>query len=353
MVESFGRGSGANNAITDVAGVSVGHRHRLDERWATGSTVVLTPEGAAAGVDVRGAGPGTRETDVLDPDHLAQLVHGVLLGGGSAFGLSAADGAMRWLAERGHGLRVGSTPHEVVPIVPAAVLFDLPMSDWGRRPDATFGYAACEGRSRGVPATGNVGAGTGAVAGALKGGVGTASAVLEDGTTVGALIAVNSSGAVVDPSTGLPWALSSGLEGEFDVPAPSAEAIAAARARNARTDRSGAEIAPLNTTIGVVATDAGFGKPECRRVAVAAHDGVARAVRPAHGMTDGDTVFALATGERSGAPAAGEPGWVAALDAVCAAAAEVTARAIVHAVLAAESVAEVPGYTSLYHPERE
>ncbi|PRW62881.1 P1 family peptidase [Actinopolyspora mortivallis] len=353
MADSPPPGAGPRNAITDVPGVTVGHRHRLDERWATGSTVVLTPEGAAAGVDVRGAGPGTRETDVLDPDHLVQRVHGVLLGGGSAYGLSAADGVMRWLAERGHGLRVGTTPHEVVPIVPAAVLFDLPMGDWGRRPDATFGYAACRARTSEKPAEGNVGAGAGAVAGALKGGVGTASVVLADGTRVAALTAVNSSGSTVCPDTGLPWALSSGLPGEFDLAAPSTERIEAARGHDVRTDRSGTGVSPLNTTIGVVATDAGFGKPECRRIAVAAHDGVARAVRPAHGMTDGDTVFALDTGQSAGTPAAGEAGWVKKLDAVCTAAAEVTARSVVHAVLAAESVAAVPCYGRLYHPERE
>ncbi|SDP84977.1 L-aminopeptidase/D-esterase [Actinopolyspora xinjiangensis] len=352
MVDSL-PGAGPKNAITDVAGVTVGHQRRWDERWATGSTVVLTPEGAAGAVDVRGAGPGTRETDVLTPDHMVQRVHGVLLGGGSAYGLAAADGVMRWLAERGHGVPVGPTPHEVVPVVPAAVLFDLPMSDWGRRPDATFGYAACEARTGDHPGAGNVGAGTGAVAGAIKGGVGTASAVLADGTVVGALMAVNSRGTVVDPETGLPWAADSGLEGEFDLPRPAPENVASAARLTARPDRAGNEIAPLNTTIGVVATDAGLGKPECRRVAVAAHDGLARAVRPAHGMTDGDTVFALATGDRAGAPAAGEPGWIAAMDEVCTAAAQVTARAIVHAVLAAESVGAVPCYTRLYHPGRE
>ncbi|SDK89673.1 L-aminopeptidase/D-esterase [Actinopolyspora mzabensis] len=351
MVDSL-PGAGPNNAITDIAGVTVGHQRRLDERWATGSTAVLTPAGAAGAVDVRGAGPGTRETDVLAPENLVRQVHGIVLGGGSAYGLSAADGVMRWLAERGHGVPVGPTPHEVVPVVPAAVLFDLPMSDWGRRPDATFGYAACEARTAGHPGAGNVGAGTGAVAGAIKGGLGTASSVLADGTRVGALLAVNSSGTVIDPATGLPWALDSGLEGEFDLPRPSPETVDSAARRTARPDRAGNAITPLNTTIGVVATDAGFGKSECRRIAVAAHDGLARAIRPAHGMTDGDTVFALATGERT-TPAPGEPRWLAALDEVCTAAAQVTARAIVHAVLAAGSVGAVPCYTRLYHPERE
>lgn len=354
-----GGNPGERNAITDVAGVLVGHHQRLDPHWATGTTAVLTPAGAAAAVDVRGGGPGTRETDVLDPTHLVQQAHGVVLSGGSAYGLAAADGAMRWLSERGHGFPVGHEPHEVVPIVPAAVLFDLPMGDWGNTPDATFGYEAClaAGSEAGQ---GNVGAGTGAVAGGVKGGVGTASVTLPDGGTVGALIAVNSSGGVVDPDTGLPWAAGAELGGEFGLTAPDPAALAPGRSRLAqRPSRHGPPRSgpfsdgsprPVNTTIGVVATDLPLTKAECRRVAVAGHDGLARAIRPAHGMTDGDTVFALATGRETGRawPAAGAPDWPAALDAVCTAAADVTARAIVHAVLAAESVADVICYTNLY-----
>lgn len=343
---------GERNAITDVAGVLVGHHHRLDASWATGTTAILVPDGAAAAVDVRGGGPGTRETDVLDPTHLVQRAHGVVLTGGSAYGLSAADGVTRWLGERGHGFQVGHQPHEVVPIVPAAVLFDLPMGDWGNTPDASFGRAACDAAGTGN-AQGNVGAGTGAVAGAVKGGVGTASVRLEDGTTAGALIAVNSSGAVIDPDTGLPWAASSELGGEFGLVTPEPSAVEAARASAARRpSRFGPHEAPrpVNTTIGVVATDLPLDKAECHRLAVAAHDGLARAIRPAHGMTDGDTLFALATGHASARtwPEAGEPGWVAGLDAVCVAAAEATARAIVHAVVAAGSVGGVTGYTDLY-----
>lgn len=341
---------GPRNAIVDVEGVLVGHHQRWDEHWATGTTVVLTPEGASAAVDVRGGGPGTRETDVLDPTHLAQQAHAVVLTGGSAYGLAAADGVMRWLEERGRGLPVGSEPGQVVPIVPTAVLFDLPMSDWGNRPDAEFGYLACESAGAAECGQGNVGAGTGAVAGYLKGGVGTASTVLADGTTVGALLAVNSAGSVVDPDTGLPW-----TPAGHGLRAPEPAEIAAARPLvGRRPSRKGPVDRPLNTTIGVVATDRSLTKAECRRVAVAGQDGLARAIRPAHAMFDGDTLFALATG-RNGRelPRPGEAGWAEELDQICAAAAEVVATAIVRAVLAAEPLGEVMSYTRAYPSARE
>ena len=315
---------GPRNALTDVAGLTVGHHQRLDDGWATGTTVVLAPGGATGGVDVRGGGPGTRETDLLDPSHLVQQVQAVVLTGGSAYGLAAADGVVRWLAERGHGFPVG--PGLVVPIVPAAVLFDLRSPD--RVPDAAFGRAACEAAGLAV-AQGCVGAGTGARAGVLQGGIGTASAVLEDGTTVGALVAVNPAGSVVDPRTGLPWAADHELDSELGLRAPvhaEVEALAALLDHGTR----------LNTTIGVVATDAGLTKAQCRRLAVAAHDGLARAVRPAHSMLDGDTFFALATG--------GGTVDVSHLDAITAAGADCVARAIVHAVLAATTVAGAPAY---------
>ncbi|MEY8043169.1 P1 family peptidase [Saccharopolyspora cebuensis] len=338
---------GERDAIVDVGGVLVGHHERLDERWATGTSAVLVPEGAAAAVDVRGGGPGTRETDVLDPSHLVQRAHAVVLSGGSAYGLAAADGAMRWLAERGHGFPVGSDPAHVVPIVPAAVLFDLPMGDWGNRPDADFGYRACAAADRAEVRQGNVGAGTGAVAGQLKGGIGTASAVLDDGAVVGALVAVNSSGSVIDPETGRPW---------FDVglPAPAPAEVAAGRLlAGVRPGRRGPIGRPVNTTIGVVATDAVLDKAECRRIAVAAQDGLARAIRPAHLMGDGDTVFALATGTGPELPERGAAGWSLRLDELASAAAEVLARAIVRAVLAAEPVGEVTSCTVLYPSCRE
>ncbi|TDD54368.1 P1 family peptidase [Saccharopolyspora elongata] len=340
--------SGGLDAIVDVDGVRVGHEQRLDEHWATGTSVVLVPEGATAAVDVRGGGPGTRETDVLEPSHLVQQVHGVVLTGGSAYGLAAADGVMRWLGERGHGVRVGADPSHVVPVVPGAVIFDVPMSDWGNRPDAGFGHRACENATRTEARQGNVGAGTGAVVGTVKGGIGTASAVLDDGTTVGALVAVNAAGSAIDPDTGLPWIPAPGLR-----PPDPAEVEAGRRLFGKRPGRRGPVERPLNTTIGVVATDLKLSKAECRRLAVAAQDGLARTVRPAHLLVDGDTMFALATGTGAALPAPGEPDWAARLDAVCAVAADVVARAIVRGVLAAEPVDEVTSYTRLYPSARE
>ncbi|SFK93861.1 L-aminopeptidase/D-esterase [Amycolatopsis sacchari] len=324
--------------ITDVPGVLVGHFQRLEPGWATGTTVVLVPDGATGAVDQRGGAPGTRETNLLEPENLVQRVNGICLSGGSAYGLAAADGVMRWLGERGHGFRVGAAEHEVVPIVPAAVLFDLPRSEWGHRPDADFGYAACEAAASGPVAQGTVGAGTGAVVGSLKGGVGSASEVV-DGGTVGALAVVNASGEAVSLATGVPFAADHEVGGEFGVTWPSRPASLP----SARTD--------LNTTIGVVAVDAALSKAECRRLAVAAQDGLARAVRPAHTMFDGDTVFALATGARelpSGQGPFGEATRAAALDTLCSAAARVFARAVVHGLLSAESAAGVPAYRDVW-----
>ena len=312
--------------ITDVPGVLVGQHQRLGDGWATGTTVVLTPGGAVAGVDQRGGAPGTRETDVLEPSRLVQEIHGVCLTGGSAYGLAAADGVMRWLAEHHHGVSVGELPHEVVPVVPSAVLFDLKLSDWGNRPDASFGYAACEAASTGPVEQGCVGAGTGARCGSLKGGIGTASMVV-DGLTVGAIVAVNAMGEAVNPA-GLPWALDHEVGGEFGLSAPGSPAVELKPKRSA-----------LNTTIGVVAVDAVLTKAECQRVAAVAHDGLARAIRPAHAMYDGDTIFALATGRQELSGVRGM-----ALDRVCEAGAQVFARAIVHGLLAATTVAGVPAY---------
>ncbi|HWM06627.1 MAG TPA: P1 family peptidase, partial [Actinophytocola sp.] len=280
------------NAITDVAGVLVGHHQRIAEGWATGTTVVLLPPGSTGAVDGRGGAPGTRETDLLAPENLVQQVDAVCLSGGSAYGLAAADGVLRFLGERSLGFRVGEAEHEVVPIVPAAVIFDLPRSEWGNRPDTEFGYLACTLAADGKVAQGCVGAGTGAKVGSLKGGVGTASATV-DGFTVGALAVVNAAGEAVNPATGLPWAADHEVAAEFG------------RAR--WPDRPGALPSPprsdLNTTIGVVAVDADLTKTECRRIAVAAQDGLARAIRPAHSMFDGDTVFALATATTAAAVA--------------------------------------------------
>lgn len=327
------------DSLVDVGGLRVGHHGRLDRRWATGTSVVLAPDGATAAVDVRGGAPGTRETDALDPSRLVRQAHAVVLTGGSAYGLAAADGVARWLGERGHGFPVGAEPGQVVPVVPAAVLLDLPMGEWGAWPDAEFGRLACEaagpdGRE------GTVGAGTGAVAGFLKGGVGTASAPVPGGA-LGALVVVNSAGSVIDPGTGLPWSRA------HELATPDPGEVAAARQRaGERPSRWGPTGSPLNTTIGVVATDLRLGSAECQRIAVAAQDGLARAVRPAHAMVDGETLFALATG------AAGEPdhgrGWPRYLDELCSTAADVVERSVVRAVLRAESAAGVMSYTDLY-----
>lgn len=328
--------TGPLNAITDVPGVLVGHHQRLEPGWATGTTVVLVPAGAVGGVDGRGGAPGTRETDLLDPVNLVQQVHGVCLTGGSAYGLAAADGVMRWLGERDHGFPVGAQPHEVVPIVPAAVLFDLPRGEWGNRPDAAFGYAACEAATAGPVAMGTVGAGTGAKLGSLKGGIGTASVVLESGAVVGALVAANASGEAVDTATGRPWAADLELAGEFGTRWP-----------DRPYEPTGDTSTRLNTTIGVVAVDAELSKAECRRLAMAAQDGLARSVRPAHSMFDGDTVFALATGARPLTTVTGTfaaPARAAELDRLCAAAADVFARSMVHALLAAEPLPGLAAY---------
>ncbi|HEX5120627.1 MAG TPA: P1 family peptidase [Pseudonocardiaceae bacterium] len=333
---------GPRNAITDVPGVSVGHHQRIGDGWATGTTVVLVPAGAVGGVDGRGGAPGTRETDLLAPENLVSRVHAVCLTGGSAYGLAAADGVMRWLGERHHGFPVGAQAHEVVPIVPAAVLFDLPRSAWGNRPTADFGYAACESATSGAVGQGTVGAGTGAKLGSLKGGVGTASVVLDSGAVVGALVVANASGEAVDP-LGRPWSADLELAGEFGVAWP---------------DRPGAwpdsGQAPLNTTIGVVAVDAALTKAEAKRIAMAGQDGLARSVRPAHRMFDGDTVFALATGARPLSEVAGtfaEPARAAELDRLCTAAAEVFARAMVHALLTARSLPGLPAYQDVWPVE--
>ncbi|QCQ90611.1 P1 family peptidase [Rhodococcus sp. SGAir0479] len=351
--------AGPTDSLCDVAGVLVGHEYRRDpdatlgvdgalgSGGATGTTVVLVPSGATAGVDVRGGGPGTRETDLLDPSHSVQQVNAVLLSGGSAYGLAAADGVMRWLEEHGHGIPMGR-PGQIVPIVPGAVIFDLPVGDWNVRPTADFGYRAAE-RAGSVVETGSVGAGTGARAGVLKGGVGTASAVIEggpaDGVTVAALMVANPVGSVWDPETGLPWGLTRADAERRGIRPPSARELTAA---NALAEKA----TVLNTTIGVVATDARLSKASCRRVAVAGHDGMARAIRPAHSPLDGDTIFALATGTHEVPPPAGVPAAfpneLPILDAVCTAAAQCVQRAIVDAVLAATTVAGVPSYRDVF-----
>ncbi|MEV5652235.1 P1 family peptidase [Nocardia sp. NPDC052254] len=347
--------AGPRNSITDVAGVLVGHHHRLDPGAtlgagaATGCTVVRVPGGATASVDVRGGGPGTRETDLLDPGHTVRQVHAVLLTGGSAYGLAAADGVMRWLEEHREGIPMDpADPARVVPIVPGAVIFDLPVGAWDIRPDAEFGYRATESASDTVE-RGSVGAGAGARAGSIKGGIGTASVRFTDGAaaghTVGALVVANPVGSVFDPRTGLPWGAGTDGPDRFGLTPPTTEALARANALPVKGT-------VLNTTIGVVATDAALDPAGCRRLAVTAHDGLARAIRPAHSPLDGDTLFALATG--AGAPEANSalppafPPDLLLLDELCTAAAVCVERAIVDAVLQARPVAGIPSYRELF-----
>lgn len=271
---------------TDVPGVRVGHAQRVGRGWRTGTTVVLLPEGTVGSVDVRGGGPGTRETDLLHPTATMQTVHAICLTGGSAYGLAAAHGVMGFLEQRSIGFRVGAGTAEVVPIVPAAVIFDLGRGGaFGNRPDESFGHrAAAAARARPSP-NGAIGAGTGARARGMQGGVGTASTVLPNGVVVSALAVVNSAGTVIDPATGLPW-----MPGAMALRSPSASDRRALRAHLS------AATPPLNTTIGLVATTAALSKAECNKLASVAHDGLARAIRPVHSMLDGDTIFAVATG---------------------------------------------------------
>ncbi|MBI3217159.1 MAG: P1 family peptidase [Mycobacterium sp.] len=332
-------------SITDVAGIKVGHHHRIDDDaalgsgWVTGSTVVLTPPETVGAVDVRGGAPGSRETELLDPANSVRHVDAVLLTGGSAYGLAAGDGVMSWLEAQGRGVKMDGG---LVPIVPGAVIFDLPVGAWSCRPTAEFGSAAAQAAATTVH-VGCVGAGAGARAGVLKGGVGTASIRLDDiGVTVGAVVTVNAAGNVVDPATGLPWMAR--LTEAFGLKRPPAEEIAALAER----DR---ELGPLNTTIAVVATDAALSKAACRRMATAAHDGLAHTIRPCHTPIDGDTVFALATGAVQVPPDPGTPLSMSPetklVARVGAAAADALALAVLVGVLAAEPVAGIPTYRSL------
>jgi len=284
-------------AIVDVTGLQVGH-FTLHERL-TGCSVVLAPHGAVGAVDVRGAAPGTRETDLLDPTNLVDKVHAVVLTGGSAFGLDAATGVVRWLDEQGIGFDTG---HGRVPIVPAAVLFDLPVVRPGdnpqARPGAQAGYAACQAASTAKPAAGNVGAGAGACVGKLfglarcmKGGIGNAS-VRVGPWVVGALVACNAVGDVIDPATG--QVLAGALTADGQNLLHTQRALLTG-------ERGNRPLPGTNTTIGVVATNAALTKAQAKRLAMSAHDGLARSIRPAHTTLDGDTLFAMATGTETAA----------------------------------------------------
>ena len=275
-----------------IEGFEIGHHTADQAGWLTGTTVIIATAGAVGGVDVRGGAPGTRETDLMRPTALVDLVQAVVLTGGSAYGLSAVDGVMAGLERAGLGFPVGQKPSEVVPIVPAAVIFDLGRGGvFGDRPTAQFGASALGAASTSRPASGCVGGGTGAVCGGLKGGFGYAEKRLDIGDSIAAVAIVNGSGSPFDPRTGRLWADRLAL-----LPRPTEAGKAAFAAAHASTQRR------LNTVIGAVLTDASLTKVQANKLAAVAHDGLARAVRPVHSMTDGDTIFSLASGRRSHNP---------------------------------------------------
>ena len=327
------------NAITDVPGIEVGHATDLEA--VTGCTVVLCRKGAVGGVDQRGGAPGTRETDPLRPMHLVQKAHAIMLAGGSAFGLDAAGGAARYLEEQGVGFDVGVAK---VPIVPAAIIFDLGIGSSEVRPNVEMGYQACLNAGTAAPDQGNVGVGTGATvgkifgtAGAVKAGVGTASVDLGGGLVVGALVAVNVFGDVVDPESGQILAgarstkvgpLKLGGDETF------ADTMAVMRGLAGKTILRFASRG--NTLIGVVATNAALSKEEANKVAQMAHDGLARTVRPAHTMLDGDTFFALSTGRKK-----------ADVNVIGAYGAQVVAESVLAAVHSAEGIGGIPAIRDL------
>ncbi|HMV46337.1 MAG TPA: P1 family peptidase [Blastocatellia bacterium] len=321
------------SSITDVAGIKVGHF--TESRRPTGCTVILCEEGATGGVDVRGSAPGTRETDLLDPKNLVQQVHAVVLSGGSAFGLETATGVVRYLEERGIGYDVGVAK---VPIVPGAILFDLGVGDAKIRPDAEAGYKACKAASANPPAEGNVGAGAGATVGkmfggkrAMKGGLGTASIKLPTGLTVGAIVAVNAVGDIIDPSTGK---LLAGAR------TPDGKRLQGAMVGILRGEALPPLLGGTNTTIGLIATDAKLDKAQAQKVAQMTHDGLARTINPAHTMFDGDTIFAVATGKTKST----QPANVTLIGAL---AAEAMAQAVIRAIKAARGIAGLPSATDL------
>lgn len=329
-------------SLTNVDGVLVGHHQRSGRGWQTGTTAVIVPNGAVAAVDVRGGGPGTRETDALDARNLVDRIHAICLTGGSAYGLAAADGVMAYLEHRQLGVPVGPHPYEVVPVVPTAVIFDLGRGgSFANRPGPAFGERAARSACAGGVRRGAVGAGTGARAGGLQGGVGMASTTLKLGGTVitiSAIAVVNASGSVIDPTSGLPWQ-SHGFLRKPTGDERRALAIATAPAVPP----------PLNTTIGIVATDANLSRPETGRLAQSAHDGLARAIRPAHSLMDGDTIFGLATTQRD-LPATSNGilrdamSRAALLNQLFAASADVFAAACTDAVLTARTIGVAPAY---------
>jgi L-aminopeptidase/D-esterase-like protein len=322
------------NTITSVPGILVGHETNLDA--FTGCTVILCPDGAIGGVDQRGGAPGTRETDLLKPLHMIEKVHGILLAGGAAYGLDAATGVMDFLEEKDIGFNAGNIR---VPIVPAAILFDLGIGDPTIRPDRIMGYRACQKASSEAPMEGNVGAGTGCTVGkilgqqlAMKSGIGTASKEIGDGIIIGSIVAVNAFGDVIDPKTG---EIIAGVRDpkaesiEFGAQAIFADTLAVMQSMSDRIAFNYAK--PTNTVLGVVATNAKLNKNETNKVAQMAHNGLARTIRPAHTMFDGDTIFALSAGNEN-----------ADVNIVGAFAVEVVAEAVLRATLLSKSADSLP-----------
>ena len=328
--------TGKNNCLTDVKGLLVGQFTSIEA--ASGVTVVLCTEGAVGGVDVRGSAPGTRETDLLDPVNLVEKVQAIVLSGGSVYGLSTADGVVGWLARRGFGFSLAGG--NVAPIVPAATLFDLGRgSDYIPPIGAQWGINACDRASYDLVKSGCVGAGTGAVAGGMKGGIGSSSEVLDSGITVAALIAVNSLGSVINPQTGAPWEIGLEIGGEFGD-------IGKRTVRLAKPDPTDSL---SNTTIGVVAVDAALTKAQCKKIAQMAQDGLARAIRPAHTMFDGDTIFCIATGEHVLDNADGffRVPMAENINQIGSAAADCVSRSIIHAILNARTMGRFKAFIDL------
>lgn len=326
------------DSITDIRGIQVGHAS--DFEGITGCTVILCEKGAVAGVDQRGGGPGTREIALLNPVNHVEKVHGILLAGGSAFGLDAASGVMRFLEEKNIGYQTGVAK---IPIVPAAILYDLNIGDPKVRPNADMGYRACQNASRTAPDQGSVGAGTGATVGKLlgmsratKSGIGTSSIDIGGGVKVGAIVAVNAIGEVVDPSSGK---ITAGVRAKKELEfqkgeAVFSEALEIMKGILGKTLLGLAERA--NTVIGVVATNAKFDKANCTKLAQMAQNGLVRTIRPANTMHDGDTVFALSTGNKK-----------ANINLVGAFAAQAVQQAILNAVFSASSLGGIPAVSDL------
>lgn len=332
---------GKHNLITDVPGLLVGQAQDLNVR--TGVTVVTAGKPFAAAVDMRGGAPGTRETDALDPSNLAGMADAIVLSGGSVYGLDAASGVMAKLAAQGRGYRLRAEAPPA-PIVPAAILFDLANGgdkNWGAEPPyRALGIRACESAGE-TFALGNAGAGLGAACGMYKGGIGSASAVTDDGFTVGALAAVNAVGSPVIPGTNLLWAFAFEQDGEFGGRKP--DSAFANIPLDLPADMKGGARARENTMIAIVATDADVTRNELKRIAIMAQDGMARAVRPAHTQFDGDTVFAVSTGARA---ISGERDWLVLM--LGHLAADCLARAIARGVYEAETLGALRSYREMF-----